>query len=100
MTERSVYHDFARAMFDRFKSEINGKIIYEIYPEIDTVIFKISFKDFEYSYAVNNVTHIIYGGNQDLLVEEFLKKYRKSILSAFFKTEAHKRRDEMRMVAQ
>lgn len=88
MADRSIYYDFARGMFDRFKEAINGKIIYEIYPEIDVVIFKIFFKDFEFSYAVNNVANVIYDGTQDKLVEEFTHKYKRAILNAFFKNVA------------
>jgi hypothetical protein len=90
----SLYWDFAKNIKDKLSNDINGRIVFEIYKDIDTVIFKVFFKDFEYSYAVNNVQDRIYSGSVEEIPEAFKKAYMSSIKKAFFKTECHKRRDE------
>lgn len=90
----SLYWDFAKNIKDKLSNDINGRIEFEIYKEIDTVIFKVFFKNFKYSYAVNNVQDRIYSGSVEEIPEEFKKAYMSSIKKAFFKTESHKRRDE------
>ena len=91
----SMYYDFAMGIKTKLCEDINGRVVFEIYQDIDTVIFKINFKDFDYSYAVNNVQDRIYSGTVDEIPEDFKNNYMKAIKKAFFKTEKHKRRDEM-----
>ena len=95
----NMYYDFARNVKNGLCEEINGRVFFEIYKDIDTVVFKSYFKDFEYSYAVNNISDRIYSGEtSDTIVTEFISGYRKAIKKAFFKTEEHKRRDAMAMI--
>lgn len=91
----NMYYDFAKNIKKKLCNELNGRIVFEIYDHIDTVIFKVYFKDFDYSYAVNNVQDRIYSGIVDEIPEEFKRNYMKAIKNAFFKNENHKRRDEM-----
>ena len=90
-----LYFDFITPMMKKLHQEINGRIKYEVYPSVDTVIFKVRFKDFDYSYAIGHVSHHIYNGvTIEELVEEFKKEYLKAIKNAFFKSEYKKRREE------
>ena len=91
----SIYYDFAMGIKSKLCEEINGRIVFEVYSPIDTVIFKVNFKDFEYSYPVNNVQDRIYSGTVDEIPNDFKRSYMNSIKKAFFKTDNHKRRDEM-----
>ena len=91
----SMYYDFARGIKNKLCEDLNGRIVFEIYAHIDTVIFKIFFKDFDFSYAVNNIQERMYAGSVDEIPEEIKHEYMKAIKRAFFKTEQRKRRDEM-----
>jgi len=90
-----MYYEFAKNIKKKLSDDLNGRIVFEIYNHIDTVIFKVSFKDFDYSYAVNNVQDRIYSGTVDEIPEDFKHSYMKAIRNAFFKNEKHKRRDEL-----
>ena len=91
----SLYYDFVNQMKDSLHKEINGVIRYEVYPTVDTVIFKVRFKDFEFAYPINHISHNIYNGiSVGDLVEEFKREYLKAIRNAFFKSEARKKRDK------
>lgn len=92
---KRLYYDFAMSVKEKICEEVNGRLIFEAYEDIDTVIFKMSFKDFNFSYAVNNVQDRIYSGTTGDVPDEFKKAYWTAIKRAFFKTENHKRRDEM-----
>lgn len=91
----NMYFDFAQNIRKKLCNDLNGRIIFEIYSHIDTVIFKIYFKEFDFSYAVNNVQDRIYSGTVDEIPEDFKRDYMKAIRNAFFKTENHKKRDEL-----
>lgn len=91
----NVYWDFAQSIKKKLCDDINGRVVFEIYKDIDTVIFKVFFKDFDFFYAVNDVQDRIYAGTTDEIPEEFKKRYMSAIKGAFFKTANHKRRDEM-----
>ena len=54
----SLYYDFVNQMKDALHKEINGMIRYEVYPTVDTVIFKVRFKDFEYAFPINHISPI------------------------------------------
>lgn len=79
---------------ERLRNEVNGLIKFEIYGEIDTIVFKIFFKDFDFNYGINDVQSIIYDGSSEEVVCDILSRYKKAILNGFFKTEDRKRRDE------
>ena len=87
------YWDFAMSIRNRLKDEINGVVKFEIYGGIDTIIFKIYFKEFDFKYGLSEVQSIVYDGRIDEVVDNILSAYRRSILNAFFKTESRKKRD-------
>jgi len=87
MGDKSIYYEFANGMFKKLIKEINGKIVYEIYINLDAVIFKIYFKDFDFSYAISNVSEKIYTGeSMDTIISDLKEKYKRAILNSFFKT--------------
>lgn len=90
----NMYFEFAKNVKTRLCNEINGRVVFEIYKDIDTIVFKVFFKDFDYSYAVNNIWDRIYSGQpSDTVVADFIAGYKKAIKRAFFKTAEHKKRD-------
>lgn len=89
-----IYWDFAHSVRGRLKEEVNGMIKFEIYGSIDTVIFKIYFKKFEFHYAINEVQSVIYEGRTEEVVDDILHRYRKTILNAFFKSDERKRKEQ------
>lgn len=91
-----LYYEFAKNVKTRLLDEINGRIVYEVYPYIDTIIFKINFKDFEFTHAINGIQDRVYTSDNasEDVVEDLLHMYKMVILNAFFKTEERKRRDE------
>lgn len=92
---KEIYIECARAMNSKIRQEVNGLVRYEIYPEMDAIIFKIKFKDFDFNYGINNVQDLMYNGGTDEAIDILLKKYKKAVLNAFFKTEERKERDRM-----
>ena len=82
-------------MNNKIRQEVNGLVRYEIYPEMDAIVFKIKFKDFGFNYGVNNIQDLIYNNGTDKAIDDLLKKYKKAVLNAFFKTEERKERDRM-----
>lgn len=86
-----MYWDFAQNIRGRLRDEVNGIIKFEIFESIDTVIFKIYFKEFDFKYGINEVSSVIYDGRTDEVVDDILSAYKRVILSAFFKTENRKR---------
>lgn len=92
----NMYIDFAKSVKARLYEEINGRVVFEVYKEIDTIIFKVFFKDFDYSYAVNNIWDRIYSGEPtDTIVADFIAGYKKAIRRAFFKSEEQKEREKI-----
>lgn len=90
-----LYYDFVNQMKNKLHKEINGMIRYEVYPTVDTVIFKVRFKEFDFAFPINHISHNIYNGvSVDELVDEFKKEYLNAIKSAFFKSESRKKRDK------
>ncbi len=92
--QNEAYWDFAQSIRERLRNEVNGLIKFEIYEEIDTIVFKIFFKDFDFNYGINDVQSIIYDGSSEEVVCDILSRYKKAILNGFFKTDDRKRRDE------
>jgi len=92
----NMYYDFVNSVKAKLNEEINGRIVWEIYKNIDTVIFKISFKGFDYAYPVAGVQEYIYsGGSAEDVVENLKQDYLRTIKKTFFKSEQRKKRDEM-----
>ena len=85
MNNKAIYYEFTNNFFKKLCEAVNGKIIYEQYPEIDTVIFKIEFKGFNFRFPVDKVSEHIYNGDSDKLIEELKTKYSRAIMNAFFK---------------
>lgn len=88
-----MYWDFAQSIRGRLRDEVNGIVKFEIFGSIDTVIFKIYFKEFDFKYGISEVQSVIYDGKTEEVVESILSAYKRAILSAFFKTENRKKRD-------
>lgn len=93
--DKTIYIECARAMNSKIRQEVNGYVRYEIYPEMDAIIFKIKFKDFDFNYGVNNVMDLMVNDGMTEQLDILLKKYKKAVLNAFFKTEERKERDRM-----
>lgn len=94
--EKQIYFDCAKYVSKKLHEEVNGFIKFEVYPEIDTIIFKIVFKDFNFNYPMNNIQEMMYVKGLDEEVETLLKKYKKAILNGFFKSDQRKERDKMK----
>ena len=94
MNDNKMYYDFASGKFKKLCERVNGKIVYEIYKELDAVIFRIFFKDFEFKYAVKDVTQLVLNGQTDQVIEELLSRYRSVLLGAFFKSKNYTKRGE------
>ena len=94
MQVSEVYWDFAQNIRGKLRDEINGVVKFEIYEHIDTVIFKIYFKEFDFHYAINEVQSVIYEGKTEEVVDDILHRYRKTILNAFFKSDERKRKEQ------
>lgn len=93
--DKQIYIECARAMLSRLRTEVNGIVRYEIYPEIDTIIFKITFKEFDFNYGFDNIQDLMISDGIGEAVDDLLHKYRKAILNGFFKTEERKERDRL-----
>lgn len=85
MMERYLYIDQARSIKEKLREEVNGLVRFEVYPEVDTIVFKIIFKDFDFNYAINNIQELMYSGGFDEQIDILLKKYRSAVLSGFLK---------------
>lgn len=97
----NMYIDFAKSVKAGLYQEINGRVVFEIYKEIDTIVFKVFFKDFDYAYAVNNIWDRIYSGEPtDTIVADFISGYKKAIRRAFFKSEEQKKREQMAKIGE
>lgn len=93
--DRNMYVECARAVVGRLRKEVNGLVRYEVYPEVDTIIFKVIFKDFDFNYGVNYIQDVMYNEGFDTVVDDILSKYKKAVNNAFFKTDARKERDRL-----
>ena len=94
MQVSEVYWDFAQSIRSRIMSEVNGVVKFEVFEPIDTVIFKIFFKEFNFSYGISEVQSVVYDGRAEEIVEDILKTYKKTILNSFFKNDDRKKREE------
>lgn len=93
--DKSVYIECARAITSRIREKVNGIVRTEIYPEIDTIVVKIKFKGFDFNYGINYVQEVMMNDKIPDAVDDILKKYKKTILNGFFKSEARKEREKM-----
>ena len=93
--DKTVYIECARAITSRIREEINGIVRTEIYPEIDSIVVKIKFKEFDFNYGVKDIQDLMISDGIQEAVDELLRKYKKAILNGFFKSEARKERDRM-----
>ena len=93
--EKKYYVDCAKSIDKKLRREVNGFVSFELYPEVDTIIFKIVFKDFNFSKAIGNVSDIYLGAANsiDNTVANIVKSYRCTVLNAFFKSEERKERE-------
>lgn len=93
-----VYFDFAKSIKRRLNEEVNARILFEIYEDIDTIIFRLYFKDFEFKYALNDIQTIVYTGQTEQVVTDILSAYKGCILNSFFKSKARKERDKTKRI--
>jgi len=89
-----VFYEFIKTLKEKLYQELNGRIEYEAYPSIDTVIFKVFFKDFDFSYPVNNIQDHIYSGDGDAIISDLKQCYMSAIKKAFFKTDCKTSRSQ------
>ena len=85
MNENDMYNGFALSVLNKLREKVSGKIIFGIYKDSDMIVFKVFFKDFQFKYAIKDVTQIILTGNIDKVVDELTAKYKNVVLKAFFK---------------
>lgn len=91
--DKQLYLDFGKSIRNRLYGDINGRIWFEMYPEIDTIVIKIIFKEFDYHYAIDHVQEHVYNSDEEEIVNDFKKKYKRDVLNAFFKTDERKWKD-------
>ena len=90
-----MMYEFVTNFKKKLCTELNGVVKYEAYDKIDTVVFKVFFKGFTYSYPIDGVTNKIYSGiDTDELVEDFMKNYLRSVKWSIFKSDEQKQREE------
>ena len=89
-----MYFEFAKNVKRKLQDEINGGIKFEIFESIDTIIFRIRFKDFNYQHAVGDVQSSIYEGKTEELVSEIMESYRREVLRGFFKSGSKKKSND------
>ena len=92
----NAYYNFVNDVKDKLKEDLNGRIIYEVYPEVDTCIFKITFREFEFAFPVNKAKEKwIEEGREGIIdiANDFKTAYKEAIENAFFKTPERKERD-------
>lgn len=85
MNDRELYYEFANIVKEKLMNSLRGYVRYEVYPDVDTIIFKVKQKDFTFSYPVNGIATLVFDGKSDEVVENFKARYKKSIYRAFFK---------------
>ena len=89
----SMIYDFAISVKQKLSADVNGRIKFSTYESIDTIIFQIYFKDFEFSYGVNNVSALVHDGKVSETVEDIENKYKEVLLKSFFKSSERKARE-------
>lgn len=85
MNENDMYNNFALSVLNKLRDRVRGKIVFEVYKEIDAVIFKVFFKDFNFKYVIKDITNLVLTGSSDRVVDEVVKKYREVVMKGFFK---------------
>lgn len=85
-----VFYEFIKTLKEKLYQELNGRIEYEAYPSIDTVIFK----DFDFVYPINNIQDHIYSGDGDTIISDLKQCYMSAIKKAFFKTDYKTRKSQ------
>lgn len=90
-----MYMDFALKVKEKLMADLNGRIWFDIYPSIDTIIFNVEFKGFKFNYGLNDIQENIIMKSEFATesAEKIKSHYKKSLFNAFFKSEKHKERD-------
>jgi hypothetical protein len=96
MRDIQMYKDYGHSIRNRLIEDVNGYVKFDLIPEADCIIFHITFKDFRFRYVITDVSQSIYHGTSEEVVQGIEQKYRRSIMSAFFRTEENKERLERR----
>ena len=83
--DKSMYYNYATAVYEKIKAKVNGYVRYKVYTDIDAIIFRVTFKDFHFDYAINDIQDKIYAGDSELIADEFIHAYKTEVFNAFFK---------------
>lgn len=94
--DKQMYFEYAKSINNKLREEVNGYVKFRVYTNIDAIIFTIDFKDFNFEYAIKDIEEKVYAGDSEFVADEILRTYKASVLSAFFKTEKRKERDNRR----
>ena len=97
-SNKQIMRDYGHTIRNKLIEGVNGKVTFDCVPEGDLIIINILFKDFKFRYVVTDVSGSIYNGSSNEVVQSIERRYRHSILDAFFRTEANKERlEKMRL---
>jgi len=83
--DKSMYYSYATAVYEKIKERVNGYVKYKVYADIDAIIFRVTFKDFHFEYAINDIADKIYAGDSEIVADEFIHAYKTEVFNAFFK---------------
>lgn len=89
-----AYFDFVRKIFEALKLEVNGSVRYKAYPNADSVIFSVKFKDFMYEYPVTGIQTKMLDTSVADIIEELKADYKRVLINTFIKTDKRKERDK------
>lgn len=97
MSDYFELKDFGMKVKSKIIEEVNGYVKFEIYPDVDVIIFKIMFKEFEYKHATNIKDLESMEENAAVtLANKILDDYRDCLMKSYFKTEKRKEKDRNR----
>lgn len=84
-----IYREYALSLLRKLKEQINGYIVFELYPDADMVMIRTTHKGFDYNHVFNDVKNRVLDDN-DSAVEEFMEGYKKDLDKCFIKSEEKK----------
>lgn len=92
MTDYKIFRDYGHAIRKKLMDDVNGHVTFELFPELDAIIFRIVFKEFRFKYVIQDASASLYNGGSDEVVQSIETRYRRSIMNAFFRTPENKER--------
>ena len=71
-----MINDFGHMVHEKLLLKLRGSIRFECYSDIDTIIFKVRYKEFNFSYAINNIQGLMgmYEDSVDRTVDAILRE--------------------------